>query len=584
MWALLKMNPRRRRLRLFVVLSGAFVLASLVPLLVSDAALIRRNRRALELLEEKYLTRSSSALADRIAAYHASAREDLSNAANSVRLSRQLTGENPFTSQNGPEILRAALKGETPLLALRGVNRNGVGSFAGLPSLPSVVQFEFRRAFESARDGASYSGDPFDAPSIGPVSVLAEPVTDEDGLIGVVEALVSWEPIRREFADEARRDVRATLVDRHGRVLFPIRPVGGERRHSSSLVADFERFPARVTRSETQPGLSVLASIAPVGRPEWGVLLERDLAAAFASVDRMIDDTLLWSAAALAGALLLGLFSARRLSRPITQLAESTRAVSEGQYGVSVKVTGTAELADLSENFNRMSESIRDAIENLKRAARENHELFINSIRALAAAIDAKDPYTRGHSERVARYASQVAREMGLTPEDVRRVRLSALLHDVGKIGIDDRILRKPTALTEEEFEVMKSHPTKGAAIMETIPQLRDVIPGMKHHHERWEGGGYPDGLSGEDIPLQARIVSVADTFDAMTTTRPYQRAMDIRFVFQRLRDLAGNRFDPTIVEALINSYDKGELVPIAREEAPPEVAAAAPLRRVEAS
>ena len=142
------MNPRRRRLRLFVVLSGAFVLASLVPLVVSDAALIRRNRRALELLEEKYLTRSSSALADRIAAYHASAREELANAANSVRLSRQLTGENPFTSQNGPEILRAALKGETPLLALRGVNRKGVGSFAGLPSLPSVVQFEFRRAFD----------------------------------------------------------------------------------------------------------------------------------------------------------------------------------------------------------------------------------------------------------------------------------------------------------------------------------------------------------------------------------------------------------------------------------------------------
>jgi HD-GYP domain-containing protein (c-di-GMP phosphodiesterase class II) len=151
----------------------------------------------------------------------------------------------------------------------------------------------------------------------------------------------------------------------------------------------------------------------------------------------------------------------------------------------------------------------------------------------------------------------------------------------VGKIGIDDRILRKPTALTEEEFEIMKSHPVKGAAIMEVIPQLRDVIPGMKHHHERWEGGGYPDGLAGEEIPLQARIVSVADTFDAMTTTRPYQRPMDVRFVFQRLRDLAGNRFDPAVVEALIRSYEKGELVPIAREEAHPE--ASAPLRRVEA-
>ncbi|MDQ5871585.1 MAG: HD domain-containing protein [Acidobacteriota bacterium] len=567
-----------------MLLSGALVLASLVPLLVSDLALIRRNRRALELLEEKYLTRSSSALADRIAAYHASAREEVANAANSVRLARELTGENPFTSVNGPGILRAALKGETPLLALRGVNRKGIGSFAGPSVLPSAVEFELRRGFESARDGAFYSGYPFEAGALGPVSVLAAPVSDQDGLIGVVEAVVSWEAIRREFADESRRDVHATLVDRSGRILFPLaaRPSG---RHPSSLVADFERFPARVTRSEARAGGGVLASIAPVGQPDWGVLLERDLDAAFASVDRMVRDTLLWSAAALAGALLLGLFSARRISRPIAQLASSSRAVSEGQYGTNVEVTGTAELADLSENFNRMSESIRDAFENLKRAARENHELFINSIRALAAAIDAKDPYTRGHSERVARYASQVAREMELPAQEVRRVRLSALLHDVGKIGIDDRILRKPSALTEEEFEIMKTHPAKGAAIMEAIPELRDVIPGMKHHHERWEGGGYPDGLKGEDIPLQARIVSVADTFDAMTTTRPYQRAMEVRFVFQKLRDLAGNRFDPTVVAALIRSYEKGELVPIAREETPGEAPGEtpAPLRRVEA-
>ena len=126
-------QPARRRLRLFVLLSGALVLASLVPLLVSDAALIRRNRKTLEILEEKYLTRSSSALAaDRIAAYHASAREEVANAANSVRLARELTGENPFTSRNGPEILRAVLRGETPLLALRGVNRKGMGSSSKL--------------------------------------------------------------------------------------------------------------------------------------------------------------------------------------------------------------------------------------------------------------------------------------------------------------------------------------------------------------------------------------------------------------------------------------------------------------------
>ena len=166
--------------------------------------------------------------------------------------------------------------------------------------------------------------------------------------------------------------------------------------HPSSLVADFVRFPARLTRSETTPTGAVLASIAPVGDPPWGVLVERDRDIAFASVDRMIRDTVLMSAACLAGALLLGLLFARRLSRPIAQLADSTRAVSQGQYGATVEVSGTAEIADLSENFNVMSASIRDAFEKVQKAARENQELFLSSIRALAAA--GVDAFTIGSS------------------------------------------------------------------------------------------------------------------------------------------------------------------------------------------
>jgi HD-GYP domain-containing protein (c-di-GMP phosphodiesterase class II) len=290
----------------------------------------------------------------------------------------------------------------------------------------------------------------------------------------------------------------------------------------------------------------------------------------------MVRDTVIWSAICLAGALLLGILFARQLSRPITQLADSTRAVSEGQYGTRVEVTGTAEIADLSENFNRMSESIKDAFERVQKAARENQELFLSSIRALAAAIDAKDPYTRGHSERVARYSSMIAKEMGLSAEEVRKTRLSALLHDVGKIGVDDRIIRKPTALTDEEFELMKAHPSKGAAIMEAIPQLADIIPGMKWHHEKWEGGGYPDGLKGEQIPVQARIVAVADAFDAMTTTRPYQKAMEVTYVLERLREMSHKRFHVDAVEALVRCYQKGELVP---RERPASPVASVPLR-----
>jgi putative nucleotidyltransferase with HDIG domain len=560
----------RRRIRLFVLLSGALILASLIPLVASEAVLIHRNRRTLETLEEKYLTRSSAAIADHIAAYYSGATRQLTRAADAIRLAGQLTQRNPFGPANGPEVLGAVLKGQKELVALRGVDLRGSGSFVGPDVQSPELDLEFRKGFESARDGVRYESDPFGVAELGAVAVLAEPVTDDRGTrIGVVEGLMSWQPIVREFQDEARREARATLVDRSGRILFPPATTAERASHPSTLVADFVRFPARLTRSENTPAGAVLASIAPVGDPPWGVLVERDRDIAFASVDRMVRDTIVWSAASLAGALTLGLIFARRLSRPIAQLADSTRAIAEGEYGTRVEVTGTAEIAGLSENFNRMSESIRDAFERVQKAARENQELFISSIRALAAAIDAKDPYTRGHSERVARYSTAIAREMGLPSEEVRKVRLSALLHDVGKIGVDDRIIRKPTALTDEEFEMMKAHPVKGAAIMETIPQLADIIPGMKYHHEKWEGGGYPEGLKGEQIPLQARIVAVADAFDAMTTTRPYQKAMEVSYVLSRLREMAYKRFDSAVIEALARSWEKGDLIPSERPAAP---------------
>ena len=184
-------------------------------------------------------------------------------------------------------------------------------------------------------------------------------------------------------------------MDREGEALFPLGPARPDRR-GSLLVRDFMPFPARLTRSELTPHGAVLASIAPVGQPDWGVLVERDRDLAFASVHLMVRDTVIWSAVALAGALLLGIVFARRLSAPIARLAESTHAISEGEYGATVEVAGTAEIADLSESFNRMSASIRAAFDQVQRAARENRELFLASIRALAEAIDAKDPYTRG--------------------------------------------------------------------------------------------------------------------------------------------------------------------------------------------
>jgi HD-GYP domain-containing protein (c-di-GMP phosphodiesterase class II) len=178
----------------------------------------------------------------------------------------------------------------------------------------------------------------------------------------------------------------------------------------------------------------------------------------------------------------------------------------------------------------------------------------------LAGAVDEKDPYTRGHSDRVTRYSLLVAKEMGLSPEFMETLRISAQLHDVGKIGIEDHILKKPGALTEEEFEVMKTHTTKGANILRPVTQLAEMLPGIELHHEALDGRGYPYGLQGDQVPMLARVIAVADTFDALTTNRPYQHAHTPEQALQIIKNLAGKRLDPQAVEALLAVYERGEI------------------------
>jgi putative nucleotidyltransferase with HDIG domain len=178
----------------------------------------------------------------------------------------------------------------------------------------------------------------------------------------------------------------------------------------------------------------------------------------------------------------------------------------------------------------------------------------------LAAAIDEKDPYTRGHSGRVAKYSIAIAQHLGLQSQELEKIRISALLHDVGKIGVDDRVLKKPGALTAEEFELMKQHPSKGANIMRPVAQLKEMLPGIELHHEHVDGRGYPHGLQGDDIPLMARIIAVADTLDAMTTNRPYQSAMDLEYAMNRIRSLTNTKFDATVVDALERAVRTGKI------------------------
>jgi putative nucleotidyltransferase with HDIG domain len=207
-----------------------------------------------------------------------------------------------------------------------------------------------------------------------------------------------------------------------------------------------------------------------------------------------------------------------------------------------------------------MSEDLEHFVEDLKRAAEANKSLFMGSIQMLAGAVDEKDPYTRGHSDRVTKYSLMVAREMGVDDDFLEIVRISAQLHDVGKIGIEDRILKKPGALTPEEFEIMKTHTTKGANILRPVPHLSAMLPGIELHHEALNGRGYPYGLKGDEIPLLARIIAVGDTFDALTTNRPYQKAYDPIEAMKIIQNLSGQRLDPAAVAALMAVFKRGEI------------------------
>jgi len=184
---------------------------------------------------------------------------------------------------------------------------------------------------------------------------------------------------------------------------------------------------------------------------------------------------------------------------------------------------------------------------------RKQRELFRNTITVLAQAVEMKDEYTGGHTTRVTNYALMLGRQLGLDKKDLDLIEIGAPLHDIGKIGVDDAILRKPGKLTPEEWEQMKAHTTKGAAIISNIPELHPIIPIVRNHHERWDGTGYPDRLAGAEINQLARIVAVVDAFDAMTTNRPYhvdRRSKSPDEAFAELESMAGRQFDPACVAA----------------------------------
>lgn len=291
-----------------------------------------------------------------------------------------------------------------------------------------------------------------------------------------------------------------------------------------------------------------------------GVIAMQDEGRALASVAEMRQQAWLISMAFAVFALAVGFVSTRFMTSPLLKLVDAAKRIAAGDFSTRVEINSITEIGTLGDTFNFMSDKVEEQIVNLAQAAKENRELFVGTVKALAAAIDGKDKYTRGHSERVSRISVAIGKRMNLPADELETLRISALLHDVGKIAIDDNILKKPAALTDEEFEIMKQHPVRGYKIMSQIPAMKDFLPGMYMHHEMVNGKGYPQGLTGDQIPLQAKIVSVADTFDAMTIDRPYQKAMELPAALSRLREFVGTRYDHDVVEALVTACNAGEV------------------------
>ncbi|MBE9528457.1 MAG: HD domain-containing protein [Proteobacteria bacterium] len=207
--------------------------------------------------------------------------------------------------------------------------------------------------------------------------------------------------------------------------------------------------------------------------------------------------------------------------------------------------------------FELFANQVAIALDNA-RLYEKLRDTFYATSEALAEAIEKRDPYTGGHTKRVLKYSLAIAQELGLDADTTETLKLSAVLHDIGKIGIADSILRKDAPLSDEEAKTMQSHPALGVEIIKHVPHLSEVIPGIAHHHERIDGHGYPEGV--KEIPLVARIISVADTFDAITTTRPYRKGLPVDSALKELRENKGKQFDPPVVNACVRAHKKGKI------------------------
>jgi HD-GYP domain-containing protein (c-di-GMP phosphodiesterase class II) len=557
------------------IIISVLVLFSALPVAFVGWQLIRINTETLKGKEQNYQVQTVRSKARQIELYVQGYVAQVNSYARAFEMTGNLM---QATTPAGQENLARTLEDDPNILAFAVAPSQDLNNFSVATNSNKITNEEVRAALNEAASATSTGKSFLGSPRIlqaykEPALIVAKPVKRGNEVEGIVLAVVSMQKVFSLVAQKGNLD-EWKLLHGENTIFFVVDNEGYYVAHPDEMLA-FKKQDARYMKvvrewQESNPQiaatsafsiernnekLDMLGSYATAqltGEQRLGVVALVNEEAAYLSAANMRWSTIKNLFGVSVIAIILGLFFARTFSKPIVKLAESARAIAKGDYSKHIELFGSnKEISALALDFNKMSEEIQKSISEIQASSEKNKRMFVGSVHSLAMAIDGKDPYTRGHSQRVMVYSETMAKLMGMNAEEVEKIRISALLHDVGKIGIEDRILRKPAALTDAEFTIMKKHPEIGGKIMQENPDMREYIPGMSMHHETMDGRGYPLGLKGNELPMMARIVSVADCFDAMTTNRPYQRAMTFEVAIDRINTFIGSRYDEKVVRAL---------------------------------
>ena len=570
--------PIPARIPLLYVILGVLLAISVLPMYFYSVQIEHMNRERLrtnEMLLQNTVTRS---LADDISQHQETLRLRLTDLSSSVQVMMGNRRANDPGTQKvlTPElqsILQNFVSSSNDIAYATLLDADARGISAGRIEPDALLQRELEEAYQAAHDGRMYSGQPSTVGggrSARTVMLVSSPIMYGERFLGMIGSVVDMDYLRRRLEQVSKSGLMPYVVDSQGRLVASAtgQYAVGQDMSQFEIVRSFVDKGSKAQLAATSEftvgdgkhATEMLGTYSPVTSLEWAVVVQKSREDAYRGIYEMQRTGTLLAWLAVFVSMGLSIFSARRITSPLQVLAQSSRAIARGDFSQRVRVKSCTEIGELATTFNSMSADLEQFVEHLKRAAGENKALFMGSIQMLAGAVDEKDPYTRGHSDRVTQYSMMIGTEMGLDPEFLEILRVSAQLHDVGKIGIADSILKKTGKLTPEEFEIMKTHTTKGANILRPVRQLREMLPGIELHHEAPNGRGYPHGLRGDEIPMLARVIAVADTFDAITTNRTYQEARHPVEALRIMQNLSGQRLDPKAVAALMTVYYDGQI------------------------